>query len=266
MEQSMSEQQVVLITGASKGLGAATAVWLARAKTRLVLNGRNQADLERVAAEVKAHGGEAVNVVGDVSELSICQRMVDEAISHWGQIDAVINNAAVIEPIGVFSAVDLGEWKRAVEINLLAPLYLARLAAEHLRQRTGRIINVSTGAAVHPLAAWNAYCATKAGLLHLTRTMAVEDKSIISISLRPGVIDTAMQDTIRRDGAQHMPAELSQYFQQLKDTQRLEPAEVPAKALAWLALKAPLEWSGELLEYSDPRLVEAGNQLFGANV
>ena len=202
-------------------------------------------------------------VAGDVSDQQVCQRMVDVALQRWGRIDAVINNAAVIEPIGVFSAIDIEQWRRALEINLLAPLMLARLAAASLKTSRGRIINVSTGAAIHPLAAWNAYCATKAGLLHLTRTMAVEDKDITSVSLRPGVIDTEMQDVIRRDGPAHMPSDLSQYFQQLKDTQRLEPPEVPAKAMAWLALAAPPEMSGEIVEYSDEKIVEAANKLFG---
>jgi NAD(P)-dependent dehydrogenase (short-subunit alcohol dehydrogenase family) len=263
----MSDQlPVVILTGASKGLGAATALWLAQVGARLVLNARSQTLLEEVAAEVRKRGGEAVCVAGDVSDLEVCKQMVASALSTWGRLDSVINNAAVIEPIGIYSGVDLELWKKASEINLLAPVYLARLSAEELRKTAGRIINVSTGAAIHPLAAWNAYCATKAGLLHLTRTMALEEKTITAISLRPGVIDTEMQVVIRRDGPAHMPSDLSQYFQQLKDTQRLEPAEVPAKSMAWLALHAPNEWNGEIIEYSDPRVVEGANKIFGATV
>jgi NAD(P)-dependent dehydrogenase (short-subunit alcohol dehydrogenase family) len=256
------QDKVILITGASRGLGAATACWLAQLGCKIVLNGRSTAALEDVAKRVSEIGGEAFVVTGDVGELDVCRDLIERSLNKFGSIDCLINNAAVIEPIGNFYDVDPVLWKKAMDINLVAPLALARFAAESLRKRQGRVINVSTGAAVHPLPAWNAYCASKAGLHHLTRTMAVEEKQITSLSLRPGVIDTAMQDQIRRDGPGHMPSDLTTYFQQLKETKRLEPPEVPAKAMAWLAVCAPNDWSGEMIEYTDPRVVAAADKLF----
>lgn len=251
----MSKKPVVLITGASRGLGAATATFLAQKGCRLALNARNLDALQGVAKKIEELGGETLIVEGDVGDVEACERIVKQTLDTFGGLDALINNAAVIEPIGLFTDVDVHLWKKAMDINLLGPLALSKFASAALIQSQGRIVNVSTGAAVHPLSAWSAYCASKAGLHHLTRTMATEEKRIIALSLRPGVVDTAMQDQIRRDGPGHMPAELTQYFQQLKDTQRLEPPEVPARAMAWLALYAPPEWSGEMLEYTDPRIV-----------
>jgi NAD(P)-dependent dehydrogenase (short-subunit alcohol dehydrogenase family) len=258
----MVEQKVVIITGASRGLGAATAHWLARKSCRLVLNARNQETLESVAQQCQKLGGEAVCVAGDVSDLKVCEAIVQAGTQRWGRLDAIVNNAAVIDPIGNYTQVDLEAWGRAMQINLMAPLYLARLGASWLMQNQGKVVNVSTGAAVHPLAAWSAYCASKAGLHHLTRCMAVEESRIIAVSLRPGVIDTAMQDQIRRDGPAHMPPDLMQYFQQLKETNRLEPPEVPAKSLAWLALYCPPEWNGEMVEYTDARVVREAAAVF----
>ena len=259
----MSTHPIVLITGASRGLGAATARFLAQKGCRLALNARNPEALAEIAQDVVKLGGEALLVEGDVGELETCERIVKATLDKFGGLDALVNNAAVIEPIGLFSQVDVVKWKKAMEVNLLGPLALARHAAAALIRAQGRIINVSTGAAVHPLAAWNAYCATKAGLHHLTRTMAAEEKNITSISLRPGVIDTAMQDQIRRDGPGHMTEELTAYFKQLKETRGLEPPEVPGKSLAWLALYAPPSWSGELLEYTDPRIILGAKEAFG---
>lgn len=258
----MSEQRVVIITGASRGLGAATARWLAKKSCRLALNARSAEALEKVRSECQQLGSEAIAVAGDVGDLAVCQKLVTAATDRWGRLDAVINNAAVIEPIGIYTQVDMEAWSRAMQINLVGPLYLARLGAPWLMQSKGKVVNVSTGAAVHPLAAWSAYCASKAGLHHLTRCMAAEQSRIIAVSLRPGVIDTAMQDQIRKDGPGHMPPDMMQYFQQLKETNRLEPPEVPAKSLAWLALYCPPEWNGEMIEYTDARVVREAAAVF----
>lgn len=256
------QDQVIIITGASRGLGAATACWLAQLGCKIVLNGRSVPALEAVAKQVQEIGGQTLVVPGDVGEIEVCREIIEKCLAQFGRLDCLINNAAVIEPIGNFYDVDPVIWKKAMDINLVAPLALARFGAEALKKHQGRVINVSTGAAVHPLPAWNAYCASKAGLHHLTRTMAVEEKQITSLSLRPGVVDTAMQDQIRRDGPGHMPPDLSTYFQQLKETKRLEPPEVPAKAMAWLAVCAPPDWSGEMIEYTDTRVVAAADKLF----
>ena len=258
----MSKKPIILITGASRGLGAAAATILARQGCRLALNGRDREALQEVARKVIELGGEALEVPGDVGDIQACQNIVQATLEHFGGLDVLVNNAAVIEPIGHYTGIDVVLWKRAMDVNLLGPLVLARFAAAALIESKGRIINVSTGAATHPLPAWSAYCASKAGLHHLTRTMAAEENRITALSLRPGVMDTAMQDQIRRDGPGHMPAELSHYFQQLKDTRQLEPPEVPGRAVAWLALHAPPEWSGEMLDYTDPRIVAGAKQAF----
>lgn len=259
----MENKPVVIVTGASRGLGEATAYLLARQGARVTLNARTRPRLQEVAEKVAEMGGEALIAEGSVGDEEVCARIVQSTLDRWGRIDALVNNAAVITPIGSYTGVNLRDWREAVEVNLLGPLYLARLAAGALKESKGRIVNISTGAAVHPLPAWSAYCATKAGLHHLTRTMAVEERDIIALSLRPGVVDTEMQVQIRRDGPAHMPADLTQYFQSLKETGRLEPPEVPARAIAWLALHAPADWSGEMIEYTDPRVVQAAHALFG---
>ena len=258
----MSEKRVVIITGASRGLGAATARWLAKKQVKLALNARNLGPLEEVAEECRKLGSEVICQPGDVGDFKACQALVEAATSKFGRLDSLVNNAAVIDPIGIYTQVDCEAWARAMQVNLSAPLFLARLSAAWLEQSKGTIVNVSTGAAVHPLAAWSAYCASKAGLHHLTRCMAVENPRIRAVSLRPGVIDTAMQDQIRRDGPGQMPPDMMQYFQQLKETNRLEPPEVPAKSLAWLALYCPPEWNGEMIEYTDTRVVREASAVF----
>lgn len=259
----MSEKRVVIITGASRGLGAASARWLAKKSCRLLLTARSQSALEKVAEECQSLGGECQVVAGDIGDLSFCEQVVKGATDRWGRLDALVNNAAVIDPIGNYTQVDIQAWAQAIQVNLVSPMALARQAAPWLLESKGKIVNISTGAAVHPLSAWSAYCASKAGLHHLTRCMAVEQPRIVAVSLRPGVIDTAMQDQIRRDGPAHMPPDMMQYFNQLKETNRLEPPEVPGKAVAWLALYCPPEWNGEMVEYTDERIVKQAAVVFG---
>ena len=100
-------------------------------------------------------------------------------------------------------------------------------------------------------------------LTHFTRQLAVEEPAITSVALRPGVVDTAMQALIRRIGPQAMAAEQNTYFQSLKLEGELLPADVPARAAAWLVLAAPTALSGQFIDYDDPRLLTGAAEVFG---
>ncbi len=256
--------KVILITGASRGLGEATARWLGKAGCRLGLNARSEDRLNALAAQIGAD--RCLVLPGDVSDPTACKDAVDKMVAQFGRLDGLINNAGVIEPIGPMANIDPQAWWKNLAINLLGPMASCHAAIPELRKTEGRVVNVSTGAAVHAISGWTAYCASKAGLHHLTRTLAVEEPDISFYSLRPGVIDTDMQSIIRRDGPGLMPAEMATYFQSLKDQNRLEPPEVPGRALAWLALHGPKDWTGEFIEYGDakvanPALAEFGDKL-----
>jgi NAD(P)-dependent dehydrogenase (short-subunit alcohol dehydrogenase family) len=116
------------------------------------------------------------------------------------------------------------------------------------------VVNIGTGASEKAIEGWSAYCAAKAGLAHLTRVVAAETPEITAVSFRPGVVDTGMQAQIRREGPAGMPPEKAAYFQRLKTEGKLLPPEKPGRAAAWLALHAPASWSGEQLEFDDPRI------------
>jgi NAD(P)-dependent dehydrogenase (short-subunit alcohol dehydrogenase family) len=115
-------------------------------------------------------------------------------------------------------------------------------------------VNISSGAAVKAIEGWSAYCVAKAGLTHLTRLLAAEEPEIITVALRPGVVDTAMQTLIRSEGAKAMAAEKWASFRELKETGQLLDPSIPAGKIAWLALQAPAALSGSFLDYDDPRI------------
>lgn len=259
----MNKQPVVIVTGASKGMGAWIAGWLSRVGTRLILTARSREDLEALENKIRSEGGTAVAVTGDVSDPDVSIHVVETAMKQFGKIDALVNNAGILEPLSKLAECDPEKFKQNILVNLVGPYYMICRALPALRQSGGRVINVSTGAAIKPIVSWSAYCAAKAGLTHLTRVLALEEPSVTSISVRPGVVDTNMQALIREQGPKVMPPELSEYFINLKKQGKLEPPWIPARSIAWLSLKAPSELSGEFIDYDDPRIFKPAVDFFG---
>jgi NAD(P)-dependent dehydrogenase (short-subunit alcohol dehydrogenase family) len=175
-------------------------------------------------------------------------------MAHFGRIDGVINNAGIVEPIAAVAVGDSAGWERNLMINLLAPMQLVQTALPYLRESEGRVINVSSGAAVNAVSGWAVYCAAKAGLNHFTRVLAKEEPVITALAVRPGIVDTEMQATIRREGERGMPAGDHQRFVGYHEGGELLPPERPGRALAALALFAPVAWSGEFLAWDEERV------------
>jgi NAD(P)-dependent dehydrogenase (short-subunit alcohol dehydrogenase family) len=243
--------QTIIVTGASRGLGAATARIAARMETNVVLTARSEQGLKTVAQQIEEAGGRAFIVVGDLTQAADCQHIVAEAIRAFSQVDGVVNNAAVLTPIAPIAAADPDAWSKNLAVNVLGPFMLAQAALPYLRRSNGRVINVSTGAAVSVVPGWSAYSVSKAALNHLTRALAEEEPAITTIAVRPGVVDTDMQAIIRRQGANGMPPEVYARFVNYHEEGDLLPPEVPGCALAVLALHAPKEWSGTFLSWDN---------------
>lgn len=257
-----SNSPVVIVTGASRGLGAAVARYLATQNARVTLTARTAESLREVASAVEEQGGTSLVIPADVSERKACDRLIADTLDRFGRLDALVNNAGVLQPVAPLAKADPAAWAYNISVNLVGPFYLMHVGLPALRESGGRIINVSTGAAVNPMQGWSAYCASKAGLLHLTRVAAAEEPAVTSISLRPGVVDTEMQAEIRRSEPGAMPEANQQRFRRLKQEGQLEPPKVPARVIAWLALHAPAEWSGEFIEYDEPRVAQPAKALF----
>lgn len=248
------EKRVVIITGASRGLGAATARQLSHFGAASVLAARSLDRLQYLAGEIRTSGGEALPVRVDVSRAEDRMHLIDEVLNHYGRIDALINNSGTVEPIGPISDANPEAWEASWAANVLGPVMLAALALPHLRQVNGRIINITSGSTKAAVGGWGAYSTAKAALNQLTRVLAVEEPSIAAIALLPGIMDTEMQEHIRRTGKHRMAEKNYQWLVRLHKTGGLVPPDAPAEAAACLALYAPREWSGEILEWDEPRV------------
>jgi NAD(P)-dependent dehydrogenase (short-subunit alcohol dehydrogenase family) len=259
----MQETPVVIITGASRGVGASVARWLGKIKAAVTLIARSDKPLRQVAEEVEQLGGTTLLLRMDVAKASACNQAVKETLRRFGRLDAVVNNAGIFQPMAPVAQANADDWHYNVEVNLLGAVYMTMAAIYELRKQKGRIVNVSSGAANHTIETGSAYCASKAALNQFTRVLAAEESELTAVAVRPGVVDTQMQALLRSEGPKAMPPDQAAYYQKLKSEGRLEPPSVPARTIAWLALHVPQALSGEFLNYDDPRISKPALDFFG---
>ena len=237
--------KVAIVTGAGRGIGAAAAFTLGEAGVSVVLAARTVAQTEANARQIEAADGKAVAMACDVADYAACQRLVHETTHHFGPPDVLVNNAGVIEPIGMVGETDPTEWARSIEINLIGAYYAIRAVLPGMIERGhGDIINVSSGAAVRPQEGWSAYCAGKAGLAMLTRSIDLEHRAggIRVFGFQPGTTDTDMQVTIRASGinpVSKIPRE------------QLTPVAHPARAIVYLCTREADDLAGREFSLRD---------------
>jgi NAD(P)-dependent dehydrogenase (short-subunit alcohol dehydrogenase family) len=190
--------KIALVTGASRGLGEGAARALAQEGARVMLLARDGDLAGRVAREI---GGAAEAVPCDVSDFPAVERAVADTRKRLGGLNILVNNAGVIEPIAELAASDPAVWARNIQINLVGAYNVVRAVIDDMLKSGGSIINVSSGAAHRPLEGWSSYCAAKAGLAMMTRSVALEAAGRLRIfGFSPGTIDTDMQVKIRASG------------------------------------------------------------------
>ena len=211
--------KVALVTGASKGIGKASAKRLAALGAHVVLAARSASLIEANAAEINAKGGSASWVECDVAVFSDVKNAIYKTNMHFGGFDILVNNAGVIEPISLLADSDPDVWSLAVDINLKGVYYGMRAAIPLMREMGGgTIINISSGAANSALEGWSHYCSTKAAAKKLTEIAhkEVTEDGIRIIGLSPGTVATEMMSKIRNSGinpvsqldpATHIPPE-----------------------------------------------------------
>ena len=237
------EGKVVLITGASRGIGLEAARAFARAGAKLGLAARNLSALQALAAET-----DALPIACDVADYAAVQGAVAQTQAHFGRLDVLINNAGIIEPIAPLAQLDPAEFSRAIDVNLKGVLHGLRAALPVMQaQGGGTIITVGSGAAHNPLEGWGAYCSSKAGAWMLTRVADIEarGRGVRVMSLSPGTVATDMQRTIKQSGVNAVS--------QLDWAAHIPP-EWPAQALLWMCTPASDAYVGREVSLRDEGL------------
>ncbi len=170
------KDRVALVTGASRGIGAATAEVLARRGARVAICARTLPDLENLAAGIREKGGQSLALPCDVLEIAQIEKTVGRVMNEWGQIDILVNNAGLGTPTLPVEEIPLEDWDRAIALNLKSAFLCVRVVAPVMKRRGyGRIVNVSSFAGRnYSRISGPQYGAAKAGLQGFTRHMAVE--------------------------------------------------------------------------------------------
>ncbi|MEB2654516.1 SDR family oxidoreductase [Pseudomonas siliginis] len=226
------QDKVIVITGASSGIGEATARLLAERGAKVVLGARRTERLAVIAEEINGAGGHAQFRALDVTDQQDVQRFVDFAVEHYGRVDVLVNNAGVM-PLSRLDALKIDEWNRMIDVNIRGVLHgIAASLPLMQRQRAGQIINIaSIGAyAVSPTAA--VYCATKYAVRAISEGLRQEVGGDIRVTvIAPGVTESELAESISDEGGR----------EEMKSFRKIAiPAEAIARAIAY-AVEQPAD-------------------------
>ena len=236
------KDKVALITGASQGIGRSTALALAQAGAKVAAAARSTDKLAALVAEIEHAGGEALAVPMDVADAAQVKAGFQQVLAKFGRLDILVNNAAITRDT-LALRMKLDDWDAVLRTNLTgAHLCIQQALGPMLKQRSGRIINLSSVVAESGNAGQANYVASKAGLIGLTRAMAVEvaSRSITVNAVAPGFIETPMTDVL--------PQELKDKMKSLIPLGRFGQDRDVAMAIVFLASDEAAYITGQVLD------------------
>jgi NAD(P)-dependent dehydrogenase (short-subunit alcohol dehydrogenase family) len=194
--------RVALITGASKGIGEASAYLMAKAGAKIVISSRRQEELDVLAQQFKAEGLDVLAVACNVGKPDDLQNLVDKTIAHYGTIDILVNNAAANPSYGPVENTDVAAFDKIMNINLKAPFELSKLVLPYFKtQKRGAIINISSIGGLTPEPFLGIYSVSKAALISMTQVMAKEwgQHNVRANVVCPGLIQTKFSEALWKD-------------------------------------------------------------------
>jgi NADP-dependent 3-hydroxy acid dehydrogenase YdfG len=198
MEVSNITDKVVVITGASSGIGESTAKFLAERGAKVVLGARRSNRIDTLVQEIKAGGGKAIGLSTDVTKRVEVEALVKKAVDSFGRVDVLINNAGIM-PIAPIEALKVDEWDRQIDVNLKGLLYGVAAALPHMqKQKSGHIINMASVFGIKVFAPGGTiYCTTKAAVRALTEGLRIElhSQNIRCTMISPGAVATELSES-----------------------------------------------------------------------
>lgn len=241
-------EKVVLVTGASRGIGRAVAEAFAAEGSRVVLTARNQRELEQVVREIQPRGGQAIAVAADLTNADDVNHLVAETIERFGTVHVLVNNAGGVEGLAAFEELSDEDWANLFNVNLFSAVRVTRAVLPTMRrQRWGRIINMASESGIQPDPEMPHYNASKAAMINLTKSLskAYAKDGILVNTVSPAFIKTPLIERMlaNQAKAQQIPVEqaeetfLRRYRPHIELGRAGKPEEV-APAVVFLASEA----------------------------
>ncbi|KAL8808620.1 MAG: hypothetical protein Q9223_003781 [Gallowayella weberi] len=247
------DKRTIIVTGASRGIGFAIAEYLISESHNVILLARSVEPLK----ELQARAPDRVSICpGDMTDFSLAEKCVEIANKDFGRLDGLVLNHGVMAPVSKIVDSDLNAWRQGFDVNFFSLLAFVKAAVPSLRKSNGRVIFTSSGAAVKAYSAWGSYGASKAAMNHLNLTLAAEEPSLTSISIRPGVVDSQMQKEIRNLYMPLMDEKDATKFKDLHRQGLMVKPEGPGHVIAKLSVGASKQLSGQFLSWDAPELVD----------
>ena len=237
----MPKGKIAVITGASRGIGRSIALALAAEGAKIVAVDLDLAATEAVVAELKGQGAEAVAVVGNVTIAGDAEKMIDAAVHSFGRVDILVNNAGITRD-GLLMRMKEEDWDAVLTVNLKGAFLCTKAVSKVMtKQRSGRIINIASVVGQMGNAGQANYCASKAGLIGLTKSNARElaKRNITVNAVAPGFIATAMTDALPEKAREELVAQIP--------LERLGGPEDIANAVVFLAAERSGYITGQVL-------------------
>lgn len=237
----MLKDKVAVITGASRGIGKSISLALAARGAKIVAVDITSKGMEELLAEIKALGSEGIAVEGNVTVAADTEQMIDAAVAAYGRVDILVNNAGITRD-GLLLRMKEEDWDAVLTVNLKGAFLCTRAAAKVMtKQRSGRIINIASVVGQMGNAGQANYCASKAGLMGLTRSNARElaKRNITVNAVAPGFIVSDMTDALPEKVKQEMAAQIP--------LERFGTADDIANAVVFLATDASAYITGQVL-------------------
>jgi 3-oxoacyl-[acyl-carrier protein] reductase len=237
----MPKDKVAVVTGASRGIGRSISLALAAEGARIVAVDLDINETEKVAVEIRALGVEALAVQGNVTVTADAERMIEAAVEKFGRVDILVNNAGITRD-GLLLRMKDEDWDAVLTVNLKGAFICSRAAAKVMaKQRSGRIINIASVVGQMGNAGQANYCASKAGLIGLTKSNARElaKRNVTVNAVAPGFIQTAMTEALPEKVRQELAAQIP--------LERLGRAEDIANAVVFLAAERSGYITGQVI-------------------
>ena len=197
--------KVAIITGASSGIGFATALTLSKAGAKVAIGARRVERLEKLAKTIADNGGEVFFQKLDVTQRTECENFSKAVLEKWGSIDILVNNAGLM-PLSFFKNLKVDEWDKMIDVNIKGVMYCTGSVISHMKEKkSGHIVNLSSVAGRIVFPAGSVYCATKHAVAAFSEGLRQEfsvRSNIRVTSIEPGVVDTELNDTITDESLQ----------------------------------------------------------------